>query len=117
MMMSMPRRAWRAALLLPVAALTLAACGGDGDGPALSAEAEAGRNTMRTNGCASCHGADGEAKTSMGEKLGIPPLKKTPKSKISKIISNGVAGTKMKAFKGKLTDDEIAAVTAFVKSL
>ncbi|MCA9718028.1 MAG: cytochrome c [Myxococcales bacterium] len=67
--------------------------------------------------CKSCHGADGEAKTSMGEKLGIPPLKKTPKSKISKIISNGVAGTKMKAFKGKLTDDEIAAVTAFVKSL
>ena len=60
MMMSMPRRAWRAALLLPVAALTLAACGGDGDGPALSAEAEAGRNTMRTNGCASCHGADGQ---------------------------------------------------------
>lgn len=58
--MSTPRRAWRAALLLPVAALALAACGSDGDGPALSAAGEAGRNTMRTNGCASCHGADGQ---------------------------------------------------------
>lgn len=54
------RRARRAALLLPVVALTLAACGSDGDGPALSAEAEAGRNTMRSSGCASCHGADGQ---------------------------------------------------------
>ena len=55
-----PRRAWRAASLLPFAALTLAACGGDGDGPTLSAAGEAGRNTMRTNGCASCHGANGQ---------------------------------------------------------
>jgi len=55
-----PRRARRAALLLPVAALTLAACGSDGDGPALSTAGETGRDTMRSNGCASCHGADGQ---------------------------------------------------------
>lgn len=55
-----PRRAWRAALLLPVVTLALAACGGDGDGPTLSAAGEAGRETMRTNGCASCHGANGQ---------------------------------------------------------
>ncbi len=67
--------------------------------------------------CKSCHGADGNAKTSMGEKLNIQPLKKTPNGKIKGIITNGVAGTKMKAFKGKLTDHEIAAVTSFVKSL
>ncbi len=67
--------------------------------------------------CKSCHGADGNAKTKMGEKLNIQPLKKTPNSKIKGIIANGVAGTKMKAFKGKLSDREIAAVTSFVKSL
>ena len=58
--MPTPRRAWRAALLLPIAALTLAACGSDGDGPALSAAGEAGQNLMRTNGCSSCHGANGQ---------------------------------------------------------
>ena len=34
-----------------------------------------------------------------------------------RVIANGVEGTKMKAFKGKLSDKEIAAVTAFVKTL
>lgn len=58
--MSPSRRAWRAALMLPVVALPLAACGSDGDGPPLSEAGEAGRNTMRTSGCASCHGADGQ---------------------------------------------------------
>ena len=55
-----PRRARRAALLFPVITLSLAACGSGGDGPTLSAAGEAGRTTMRTNGCASCHGADGQ---------------------------------------------------------
>jgi mono/diheme cytochrome c family protein len=40
-------------------ALGFAACGSDG-GPALSPEADAGRSTMRSNGCASCHGANGQ---------------------------------------------------------
>ena len=53
------RRA-RGALLLPLAIVCLAACGADGDGPVLSAAGEAGRDTMRTNGCASCHGANGQ---------------------------------------------------------
>lgn len=69
--------------------------------------------------CKTCHGADGAGDTGIGKKLNIPSIKKTKlsKSKINKIISNGVSGTKMKAFKGKLTDEEIAGVTAFVKKL
>ena len=55
-----PRRAWRAASIILVLTLATVACGSDGDGPSLSAAGEAGRNTMRTNGCASCHGADGQ---------------------------------------------------------
>jgi mono/diheme cytochrome c family protein len=52
----MPRR-----LIAPITAVVLAlsACGGD-DGPDLSAEAEAGRSVFRSNGCSSCHGANGQ---------------------------------------------------------
>jgi mono/diheme cytochrome c family protein len=39
--------------------LALAACGSDG-GPDLSPAAEAGRDVFRSNGCASCHGANGQ---------------------------------------------------------
>lgn len=39
--------------------LLLSACGSDG-GPELSAAAEDGRTVMRANGCASCHGANGQ---------------------------------------------------------
>lgn len=42
-----------------VALFVLAACGSDG-GPDLSPEAEAGRDVMRSNGCSSCHGANGQ---------------------------------------------------------
>ena len=63
--------------------------------------------------CKSCHGASGAGDTKIGEKLGIPSLKRTKlsKSKLIKKIADGVAGTKMKAFKGKLTDDEIAGMS------
>jgi mono/diheme cytochrome c family protein len=50
----------RALICLPfvaIGAFGLGACGSDG-GPELSPEAEAGRSTMRSNGCASCHGAN-----------------------------------------------------------
>jgi cytochrome c oxidase subunit 2 len=58
MTMSLPR----ALICLPfvaLGALGLGACGSD-SGPALSPEAEAGRSTMRSSGCASCHGANGQ---------------------------------------------------------
>jgi cytochrome c oxidase subunit 2 len=52
----------RLAALVGAAALVIAACGGDGgaapDG--LSAPATEGRTIARDNGCAACHGTDGE---------------------------------------------------------
>lgn len=41
------------------AVLMLSACGGGG-GPDLSPAAEAGRGVFRSNGCSSCHGANGQ---------------------------------------------------------
>ncbi|MGB1017169.1 MAG: c-type cytochrome, partial [Nannocystaceae bacterium] len=69
--------------------------------------------------CKSCHGASGAGDTKIGEKLGIPTLKRTKlsKSKLIKKIADGVPGTKMKAFKGKLSEDEIAGIAHFVKKL
>jgi cytochrome c oxidase subunit 2 len=50
----------RALSLVVLVAAPLAACGGDGDGTALSPEAEAGRAVFRSSGCASCHGPNGD---------------------------------------------------------
>jgi mono/diheme cytochrome c family protein len=58
MTMSLPR----ALICLPFVAFGafgLGACGSD-SGPALPPEALAGRSTMRSNGCAACHGANGQ---------------------------------------------------------
>jgi mono/diheme cytochrome c family protein len=69
--------------------------------------------------CKSCHGADGKGETTIGKKVGIPSLAGTKLSK-SKIIStteSGVADTKMKGFKDKLSADEIDAVATYVKKL
>jgi mono/diheme cytochrome c family protein len=73
--------------------------------------------------CAQCHGADGRAATKMGKQLNA----KDPKVQASftdaqaaKSIKEGVkvgGRTTMKAFGGKLTDDEIKALVAYVRTL
>ena len=53
--------AWVAAVPVLVASLvTIAGCGADGRMRALPAEAEQGRGLARTNGCAACHGSNGQ---------------------------------------------------------
>ena len=72
--------------------------------------------------CKSCHAIDGKGTEAM-RKLGSPDLtdKKWQaahsKAKVIAAIADGVAGTKMKAFKEKLSADEIAAVAAYVKKM
>jgi cytochrome c oxidase subunit 2 len=48
--------------LIPTVAATLVlvACGSDSGGPELEGAAAAGRDLTRSNGCASCHGANGQ---------------------------------------------------------
>jgi mono/diheme cytochrome c family protein len=69
--------------------------------------------------CKSCHGADGKGETTIGKKVNIPSLSGTAlsKSKIVSITETGVADTKMKGFKDKLSADEIDAVATYVKKL
>lgn len=76
--------------------------------------------------CAQCHGADGRANTKMGQQLSAKDLT-DPKVQASfsdaqaaKVIKEGVkqgGKTTMKAFGGKLTDEEIKALVAYVRTL
>jgi mono/diheme cytochrome c family protein len=78
------------------------------------------------NNCAQCHGKDGKADTKMGKTLNAKDLT-DPKvqaeftdAKATQSIKEGVkqnGKTTMKAFGGKLTDDEIKALVAYVRTL
>lgn len=73
--------------------------------------------------CKACHGTSGEADTKMGQKHEIESWKepgwkgKWTLAKIEKIVKEGKDGTKMKAFEGKLSPEEITAVSTFARSL
>jgi cytochrome c6 len=91
----------------------------------LSARA-ADAKTNWTNNCAQCHGPDGKANTKMGKTLSAKDLT-DPKvqaeftdAKATQSIKEGVkqnGKTTMKAFGGKLTDDEISALVKYVRTL
>ena len=86
---------------------------------AASAIADDGAATFKSK-CAMCHGPDGSGNTTMGKSLKLRPLgsadvqKQTDKD-LAAIITNGKG--KMPAYKGKLSDAEIAAQVAFIRTL
>jgi cbb3-type cytochrome c oxidase subunit III len=77
--------------------------------------------------CASCHGKDGKGDTEMGKKRHAKDLSDAKvqaglqDADIVKSISEGIKETPdhgaMPAFKGKLSDDEVQAVAAYVRTL
>jgi mono/diheme cytochrome c family protein len=76
--------------------------------------------------CVQCHGKDGKADTKMGKTLNAKDLTDAKvqagftDAKATESIKNGVKDngkTTMKAFGGKLTDDEIKALVAYVRTL
>lgn len=76
--------------------------------------------------CAQCHGKDGHADTKMGKQLGAKDLtdpavqSSFTDAKATESIKNGVkenGKTTMKAFGGKLSDDEIKALVAYTRTL
>src|ERR1700757_4957855 len=82
--------------------------------------------TNWANNCAQCHGPDGKANTKMGKTLSAKDLT-DPKvqaeftdAKATQSIKEGVkqnGKTTMKAFGGKLTDEEISALVKYVRTL
>src|ERR1043166_3945270 len=76
--------------------------------------------------CAQCHGKNGNADTKMGKTLNAKDLtdakvqSEFTDAKATQSIKEGVkqnGKTTMKAFGGKLTDDEIKALVAYVRTL
>jgi len=92
---------------------------------ALSLKA-ADAKTNWSNNCAQCHGPTGKGDTKMGQMVGAMDLTDPKKqasfsdAKAAEAIKNGVkqnGKTTMKAFAGKLTDAEIKALVAYVRTL
>jgi cytochrome c6 len=76
--------------------------------------------------CAQCHGADGSANTKMGKQLNAKDLTSAQvqasftDTDAAKAIKDGVkqnGKTTMKAFGGKLSEDDIKALVAYVRTL
>src|SRR4029077_4882426 len=68
--------------------------------------------------CASCHGKDGNGNTTMGKTLGVKDYTKSQSfsdAEAANVIKNGKG--KMKAYKDKLSDADVRALVAWVRSL
>ena len=70
--------------------------------------------------CASCHGPDGGGMTPMGKAMKLrdlrsPEVKKLTDVELMKVTAEGKG--KMPAYKGKLSDAEISAVVAYMRTL
>ena len=70
--------------------------------------------------CAMCHAADGSGNTTLGKSMKLrdlrsPEVQKQTDAELTKWTADGKG--KMPAYKGKLTDAEIAAVVAHMRAL
>lgn len=75
--------------------------------------------------CASCHGKDGKGDTEEGKKKHVKDLTdpavqaKLTDDQIEKIITDGISekDREMKGFKDRLSDEQVKAITAYVRTL
>ena len=70
--------------------------------------------------CAMCHGADGSGNTPAGKAMkardfASPEVQSETDAELTDIVTNGK--NKMPAYKGKLTDDQIKGLIAYVRDL
>ena len=79
-----------------------------------------------TANCAQCHGPNGKGDTKMGQTLGAADLTDAKKqasftdAQATTAIKDGIkqnGKTAMKAFGGKLSDDDIKVLVAYVRTL
>jgi cytochrome c oxidase subunit 2 len=111
--------------------VALPACGDDGadDGPALSPEAERGRSISRSNGCAACHGSNGEggvgppfaglygAQVALADGTVVAADEAFLAESIREPDATKVDGYDAPMPDNDLDDDEIEAVIAYIREL
>ena len=71
--------------------------------------------------CTVCHSDDGSGSGATGKQLGAKDLRseevqKQTDAQLNDSISNGM-GKKMPAYKGKITDDQIKGLVAYIRDL
>jgi mono/diheme cytochrome c family protein len=71
--------------------------------------------------CAACHAPDGSGSGAMEKQLGVTDLRaddvqKQTDAQLSDSITNG-KGTKMLAYAGKITDDQIKGLVGYIRDL
>jgi mono/diheme cytochrome c family protein len=86
---------------------------------AAPSHAQAGADTYKDK-CMMCHSADGSGSSPAGKSMGAipfssPALVKASSADLIAATTNGKG--KMPAYKGKLTDPQITAVVAYVRTL
>jgi mono/diheme cytochrome c family protein len=104
----------RALKIIPVAALVFSCT---------ALAADSGQRPYNAN-CASCHGKDGKGDTEQGKKKQVKDLTdpavqaKLTDDQIAKVITDGSneKGREMKGFKDRLSDDQVKAITAYVRT-
>jgi cytochrome c oxidase cbb3-type subunit 3 len=69
--------------------------------------------------CVGCHGEDGKGKAAIGtpDFTSAKTQAGLTEAGLTDTITNGRKGTIMPAWKGKISDEEIAAVASYVRSL
>jgi mono/diheme cytochrome c family protein len=76
--------------------------------------------TLFKSKCAACHGADGSGNTPAGKAMkardfASPEVQNETDEQLIEIVTNGK--NKMPSYKGKLTDDQIKGLVAYIRGL
>ena len=77
--------------------------------------ADLSSNATYKSKCAMCHGANGEGKAALKTK----PMKEAAAksdAELTNIIENGIPGTSMKGYKGKLTEAQVKELVTSIKA-
>ncbi|PTL81889.1 cytochrome C [Vitiosangium sp. GDMCC 1.1324] len=91
---------------------------------ATAAQADESAAEIWTAKCKSCHGPDGKAQTQMGKKESIVDMSQAAwqqaesDAEIREVIAEGsTRNKKMKAYKDKLTPQQIDSLVAYIRTL
>ena len=82
--------------------------------PLASFAADAAADVFKSK-CAMCHGPDGKGKMAGTKDLGSAEVQKASDADLTATITNGKP-PKMPPYKGKLTDDQIKSLVAYVRT-
>lgn len=85
--------------------------------PTQATQATEATKKLYASNCQACHGPDGKSPMPEMAFVGREWKHGTKTADMVKVITNGVPGTVMMPFKGRLTEQQIKELAAYVRSL